>query len=121
MVITGPLRSLEGSLSTVEGQAHLCVFFSSLLNSTLRAKLIQNIILSSMGPSGFKIYESLGGEYSLGYSSMLAVKNELHKLKKENIQRDFKKKFYHYQCYSVFLTVFFFLQYFFKHMSLFIM
>lgn len=92
MVITGPLRSLEGSLSTVEGQAHLCVFFSSLLNSTLRGKLIQNIILSSMGPSSFKIYESLGGEYSLGYSSMLAVKNELHKTKEGKYTKGFLKK-----------------------------
>ena len=59
LVILGPLRSLEGSLSIVEGQAHLCVFFSSPYSSARRAKLIQNIILTSMGPLRFRIYESL--------------------------------------------------------------
>lgn len=88
MVITGPPRSLEGLLSTVEGWVHFRVFLSSPLNST-QSQTNPKYHLFLHGPSSFKFYRSLGGEYSLGYSSMSAVKNELHKI--ENTPMDKKK------------------------------
>lgn len=67
-----------------------CVFFSSLSPFHSESQTSSKYYPFLCGPLCYAICESLGGEHSLSYSSLLAVENKLHKTK--NMHSVKKKK-----------------------------